>query len=210
MTHRLFAAAFVAVILLSPFALAGGKVKKAVIVQGQTFPPQIAIVVDSSGSMTGQPYAQALIEAGKIAKLVTDEGRVRFYAFDNELHADPQGWIKMPDLDAIQRGLKYLADCESSGGTVLSVAMTKVLADEASPLGVVIITDCATYGGAQQDAKTIMALNAERKEPAVIGVLAINPAQDHEGLGTVVATQSGGAYVRLTLPPPPPKEEDAK
>ena len=79
-------------------------------------------------------------------------------------------------------------------------ALENLLAQESEQeLGVIIITDAAPYGGAEGTAKAIVALNEKRKSPAVIGVIAIEPAEADEALGKELS-KTGGGYMKITTP----------
>jgi len=180
-------------------ALAGGK--REVVIRGVSFPPAVALVVDASGSMIGATYGRAVHEARRIAMLVSDEGALRFYAFGDELYADEQGWFKTPDEEALQRAMIFLHKSGPSGpgvSTDLTGAMERVLADPKEFFGVVIITDAAPDDGARKSAEAILALNQKRASPAIIGVVAFNPATNGEPLGRLLCGETQGAYTRIT------------
>ena len=186
-------------------ALAGDRPRRDIVIFGQPFPPNLVILVDASGSMAmqdGAPYAIACNEAATIALGATDEARVRFATFGARLDWEPQGFIRLPDLEAVKRAHGWLGEHGADGTTDLVGAMERVLALDVSPLGVVILSDEDPDSGPQEAARKITAMNAERRGgPAVIGVVSVLPTNPaHEALGRGVATKTGGSYMTIQMP----------
>ena len=193
-------AAFWGCRLLIPKAEAQEKrTKRQLVIRGTPFPENIFILVDASGSMTGPPYEKAVKEAMKIATQATDGMRLRFAVFGSTLVWDSQGWIKCPDLEAVTLGHAFLLHASfmnPGDSTNLVEAMQEILKLEDDPLGIVILTDAQPVYGANDAATMILSENAKRKNAAVIGVIAIDPQEEDEALGKVLA-ESGGSYIRI-------------
>lgn len=177
------------------------KLVREVLVHGHAFPPNVALLVDASGSMLGQPYKLATHEAMRIAGGATDGARVRFFAFRSlDVLEEPQGWIKLPDLDALRAARDWLSAAEPDAmhGTNLAEAVEHVLALPDAPLGVVVISDgVPTTSGADRTLERIAVANAERESPAVIGVVSIQI--EHEEGDRLCRLIAGGRsdFVRI-------------
>lgn len=184
---------------LVPFLVAGERPVREVPIHGRPFPNRVAILVDRSGSMAGKKHALAVYEAMRVAEQAGDDGRVRFYVFEAEVLADPQGWIKLPDAESLAIARGFLKHNGPVGSTNLVGAMREVLALEERDLGVVVVTDEEPDGGATAAAAEIERLNAARPTPATIGVIGIFPSD--AVLGAAVATAGGGPYLRVVSPP---------
>ena len=189
-----------ALLLLIPLLLGGDRPVREILIHGRPFPNRVAILVDRSGSMAGKKHGMAVHEAMRVAEQAGDDGRVRFYAFEDDVLADPQGWIKLPDAEALALARGFLRHHGPAGSTNLVGAMQEVLALEEPDLGVVIVTDEEPDGGALPAADEIERLNAARQHPATIGVIGIFPSSAE--LGAAVATAAGGPYLRVVVPPP--------
>lgn len=192
-----------------PGTLADQKgVRRDIVVYGHTFPASIVVLVDRSGSMRevgengtlrSDRYSLAVHEARWVAEQATDEGRVRFFTFAETLDSDPQGWISMPDVPRLKSALCWLSDHEPAGTTDLAGAVGAVLtALPDSPLGVVVLTDGEPDTGPESTVARIGVANSLRKEPAVIGVVVLDPRTEGHGeeFGREMAEVGGGAYVR--------------
>lgn len=185
--------------------LRGDRTRREILVFGQPFPQNLVILVDASGSMAmqeGAPYALACNEAATIALQATDEGKIAFFTFGARLSQEPQGFIALPNLEAVKQAHAWLSEQTPEGTTDLVNAMEKILALDVSPLGIVVLSDGDPDSGPGEAARRITTLNAERKGgPAVIGivnVLPTNPA--HEALGRGVAEKAGGGFMTIKAP----------
>ena len=198
--------AMLSAVLALPLAAIAGT-RREVVIHGQPFPDQIVILVDRSASMSADwdggkivrdNYARAIREARWVAEQASDAGRVRFYAFNDTLAEDPQGWYAIPDADKLKGSIAWLRLIQPCENTNLAGAMEHVLALPESPLGVIIITDEQPDGGPESTAAAILELNKKRKEPAMIGVIGISPRDpEQDRFGVIVARGTGGAYVRV-------------
>lgn len=163
--------------------------------RGTQFPRNFAILVDRSGSMIDK-YDVAVREAVRVAEDATDEGRACFFAFGSDVTPDPQGWIKLPDAEALALARGFLLSLQPYGRTdVVSAARDALLLPEPD-LGVVIVTDEDPDGGALAAAAQVVALNEVRPSPAVVGVIGVFP-RDDLAFGHAVAAACGGGYVRV-------------
>lgn len=189
-----------------PFLLAGGR--RTIRVFGEPFPIHVCIVVDKSGSMgygpKPWPYAHAIAEAMRVAMQADDDGQVRFYVFSDNVAAEPQGWIKLPDAEKLAAAEGWLRSFDPSGGTNIPLAFSRAaIVDnkDVRDLGVVIVTDLDpdnSGGEPGAQAAQLAKINATRVLPAQIGILAINPSDGaHDRFGVVSATKSNGYYIRI-------------
>lgn len=93
-------------------------------------PPNIAIVLDTSGSMSSNDHAQTLGETEGILKaLRVSGGNVKVYTCDTEA-GDAQRVKKAHQIDLV-----------GGGGTDLTVGIRKAIADKPRPQMVVVLTD---------------------------------------------------------------------
>lgn len=175
--------------------------------RGGQFPQNVAFVVDKSGSMDMDGKdAIAVGEALRLAEQASDESRVRFFTFDSDLHADTQGWIQLPDAEALALARGWLLSQSPGGSTQLAAALERVLALPDTPLGVILISDmgddCSDLDAV---AARIEAAQAKREARAVLGVVAVEPGDpDRAELANTLAGKSGGAALSLKLRSPPP------
>lgn len=204
-THTVIAITIIA-LAFTPAAVDGGDIKKTkitreIVLYGHTFPSDLVLAVDASGSMIGQPYSIAVREAMRVAKQATDDGRVRFYTFGHELHAEGQGWIKLPDEEALAIARAFLLqDAPTpSRNTDMVGALEQILALPESPIGVVVFTD-GEPDDLKTAASTILAANRARPAPAILGFVTINPERaEADELGREIAQEAGGGYVRVNI-----------
>lgn len=179
----------------------GARTTREIVLYGHTFPSDVVLAIDASGSMIGQPYAIAVREAMRVAAQATDDGRVRFYTFGRKLHAEGQGWIKLPDEEALALAKDFLLhDAPTPArNTDMVGALEQILALPESPIGVVVFTD-----GEPDDlgtaASAILAANGRRPTPAILGFVTINPEREGaDALGRQIAQETGGGYVRVRI-----------
>lgn len=207
MKRILACAALVAGILLSPFLVDAGGVQRTLVVRGVQMPASLVLVVDKSGSMlSDNKYALACFEAKVIAAQADDGAKVKFAAFARDVEYHNGGnWIALPDAEALHIADAWLRtrEVQPSAPTLLVGALASILEkDPDEAIGVVILTDSEPtdfWGEAEPTktaASTIVALNAKRKHPAVIGVISIAAKPEDECFGLIVAKGAGGSYVR--------------
>lgn len=177
----------------------GGGVRREVVIRGEAFPPSVVILVDSSGSMAvGDLYALAVREALGVAEQASDAGRVRFGAFGDALEWEPQGWVRLPDAEALALARGWLTHHGAGRGTDLAGAVAAALEIEEPELGVVIVTDGYPDLGPDGAAARVEARNAARAGgPATIGVVVVRPNADGDRFGRALARIGRGAYVRV-------------
>src|SRR3990167_6244176 len=107
---------------------AGERVHRTVVIDGRSFPAEIVILVDASGSMSERSrYPLAVTEALAVAEQASDAGRVKFGIFGAALTWEPRGWIKMPDADALKAARAWLAGWVPSGNTDIIGAVEEAL-----------------------------------------------------------------------------------
>ena len=179
---------------------------RELVVRGQAFPDTIAFVIDASGSMAhDRKYGVAIAEAMAIASQAGDEARVRFFAFSATCDPEPQGWILLPDAEALMLAKTWLEMHGAEGTTDMVGAMGLVLAMPVHPLGVVIISDEMPDTTPLTTTAEIHRMNKARESPAVIGCIGVSPPDLIDGefpLGVLIAKPHGGAYIRNTVRKP--------
>ena len=115
--------------------------------QGEASPAQrkdVTLVLDHSGSMSGQPLVEARLAAQELVAALHPDDRVNVIAFDDgadRLFARPQGLT-----DTVRRQtLDYLKSIQPGGGTDLALALRLALASQQPESGrsaiVLFLTD---------------------------------------------------------------------
>ncbi|HEY4659599.1 MAG TPA: vWA domain-containing protein [Gemmatimonadaceae bacterium] len=176
---------------------AGERVHRTVVIDGRSFPAEIVILVDASGSMSERSrYPLAVTEALAVAEQASDAGRVKFGIFGAALTWEPRGWIKMPDADALKAARAWLAGWVPSGNTDIIGAVEEALRETPIDLGVIVVTDLAPDGGAESNLTPLV--ERARQRGAVLGIVGIEPAEaGADDLGRDLARETGGAYLRV-------------
>lgn len=203
-------ASFVAAhVLPAPSVEAGGYTRRTLLL-GQQFPEAICVLVDNSGSMSGSPYACAVRQARWVTEQASDGARVRFATFGSEVawqDPDPAKWVKLPDAEAVAVSVAWLQHRGGEFGvaTYIAEAVEAALALDESPLGVVVISDCAPTDGMDATRERIKAANAKRKSgPAVVGVVLVGAGVAAKDFALLVAADGGGPAVELQAKEDPP------
>jgi Ca-activated chloride channel family protein len=100
---------------------------KASYQQGDITPREVMIVIDTSGSMQGQPMAQAQALASALIDSLRPGDTFNVMAFSGGTHAMSPTAIT-GDGDGKQAGKAFVASLAAGGGTEMSDAMAKALA----------------------------------------------------------------------------------
>ncbi|MBP9111411.1 MAG: VWA domain-containing protein [Polyangiaceae bacterium] len=98
---------------------------------GEEKPKDVTIVIDVSGSMSGEPLEQAKIAAKKLVDLLGESDRVNVIAFDDKveaLAAAPFGNAKGTNSKSDARA--YIDRLKSRGGTDIAIAISKALSSQ--------------------------------------------------------------------------------
>ncbi len=93
---------------------------------GDITPREVVIVIDRSGSMDGQPLAQAKAVASAIIDTLSDRDSFNVVAFASGVEAMSDTAIR-GDRAGKQRGLEYLKVLQSGGGTEMEQGVVKML-----------------------------------------------------------------------------------
>jgi Ca-activated chloride channel homolog len=93
---------------------------------GDITPREVMIVIDRSGSMNGQPLAQAKAVASAIIDTLTDRDSFNVVAFASGVEAMTEAPVR-GDRAGKQQGLEYLEILQSSGGTEMEQGVAKML-----------------------------------------------------------------------------------
>ncbi len=87
---------------------------------------EVVIVIDRSGSMDGQPLAQAKAVASAILDTLSDRDSFNIVAFASGVEAMSDNAVR-GDAAGKQRGLEYLKILQSGGGTEMEQGVVKML-----------------------------------------------------------------------------------
>ena len=99
---------------------------------------EVMLVLDTSGSMSGQPLAQAKTVASAIVQSLGERDTFNVMQFASGVSA--MGPASIPgDLQGRQRGLDFLARLAAGGGTQMDLGVAAMLAEEPGPGQVRII-----------------------------------------------------------------------
>ncbi|HEX5058533.1 MAG TPA: VIT domain-containing protein [Kofleriaceae bacterium] len=99
---------------------------KATYRTGDITPREVMIVIDRSGSMDGQPLAQAKAVASAIIDTLTERDSFNVVAFASGVEAMADNPIR-GDGAGKQRGLEYLKVLQSGGGTEMEQGVVRML-----------------------------------------------------------------------------------
>jgi len=172
---------------------------------------RIALVLDVSGSMSGEPLEQAQREVLTIMSLFPDDGEVRVYAFSGgvaEFEAE-KGWHKLPDGLLLDRAAKWLAGFVGVGTTDIGGGVAAALANPEDDLSVVLVTDGEPTIPYAAHAMAIEKAQAARKAGQapvhVIGVRrsAWDTSPQERKFCEAVASRNGGSLLLLEPAAPP-------
>lgn len=100
---------------------------KAAYRTGDIAPREVMIVIDTSGSMSGQPLAQAQALANALIDSLTPIDAFNVMAFAGEPRALAPVSIAA-DRDGVERGRVFVAELMAGGGTEMAPAMARALA----------------------------------------------------------------------------------
>jgi Ca-activated chloride channel family protein len=95
---------------------------------GDITPREVIIVVDRSGSMDGQPLAQAKAVASAIIDSLSERDSFNVIAFASGVEAMSSKPIA-GDADGKQRGIEYLKTLQSGGGTEMERGVARMLTE---------------------------------------------------------------------------------
>jgi Ca-activated chloride channel family protein len=93
---------------------------------GDITPREVMIVIDRSGSMDGQPLAQAKAVASAILDTLSDRDSFNIVAFASGVEAMADTAVR-GDRAGKQRGLEYLKILQSGGGTEMEQGVSRML-----------------------------------------------------------------------------------
>ena len=120
---------------------------------GAAQPKDVTIVIDKSGSMTGDPMEHADAAAAEMIRLLGDNDRVNVISFSDEV--DPLFNTPQPVSEVRGRAIKFAKDLTASGGTDIALALSTAIKSqdrrEGRPRIIVFMTD------GQSDADKAMA-----------------------------------------------------
>jgi Mg-chelatase subunit ChlD len=113
----------------------------------------VALVVDRSGSMTGDPIRQALLAVNRFLVEPTDELQVALFAFADDTsrwpgipepggpRPVPPGWAALPSETAMQQAEEWLQSFPTRGGTIVIPALRDALKEPRLELSIVLVSD---------------------------------------------------------------------
>lgn len=147
--------------------------------EGPPLTKHLAIVVDVSGSMRGDPHALARREVATVLSLFADEGWVKVYAFDDEVEQMQEAWAELPDEDLARRIDAWLLARPGSGNTNLAAGIAAALAEPEEDLTVLLVSDGEPSGCEEAHLAWIGRAQAARDRVAPIHVIGV--AEDEDG-----------------------------
>lgn len=165
--------------------------------RGAPLTNRIVFVVDTSGSMRGEPLAVAQSEVLKILSFATDGTHARVIAFGDSPEAFSSCWFKLPDEDMVSRVDEWMTSHSGAGNTDIAGAINAALAVPDEDLTIVLITDGEPTGPSEQHLLAIARAQKTRKRPAVVHVIGVRETTNEAAVGFMidVATQNQGGLV---------------
>ncbi len=144
--------------------------------EGPVVPRDVSLVVDVSGSMSGQKLEQAKGALRQALGTLRPEDRFRLVAFSSGIRQFRDGWAPA-SRDALQEARTFVDNLVADGGTNISGALDAVLgtsvADERLPL-ILFLTDGVPSVGEQQPDR-IAAMAASRVGRARVFTIGVGP-----------------------------------
>lgn len=161
---------------------------------------RIAIVLDVSGSMRGEPIGIARDEILRVLSLFPDDGHVKLYAFSDDVLCLRDEWSDMPDGELLDAAEVWLHGFSGAGNTALADAVVAALGNEDEDLTVLLITDGEPTGEMVDHLARMAGANGARARRApvhVIGVLETDQRDIAKGFLEAVAKQNGGGLLLI-------------
>lgn len=142
-------------------------------------PRDIVIVLDTSGSMTGEKMAQATDAAAYILDHLGTEDRFAIVSFARTVHTFRSNLSPASDAGS---GIAYVRDLDAGGGTNISGALDRALnlLDGERPATVVFVTDGLPTAGIEAPGGIISV--AERAAPERVQLFAFGVGYDVDTL----------------------------
>lgn len=192
----------------------GDEWTREVVLRGAPLTNRIAVAIDATGSMDGEPHEKAARELLTIVGLFPDDGNLKVWAFRTAsimtgpssvlgpcvAHAIPwrEDWTQLPDSEAMDHLAKWLATTGCGGGTDLTAGVAAALGACGEDLSVVLVSDGEQDGTPEARADAVAAIVRLAKERGV-HVHTIAVCSDPESFGIPVmvsiARETGGACV---------------
>ncbi len=157
-----------------------------------TRPREIILVIDTSGSMAGDPIRQARSALARAIGRLGPQDRFNVIEFNSETRALFRGVVPADDRHR-RAAADYVRSLEADGGTVMAPAIELALdgADGQRLRQVVFVTD-----GAVGDEEALFALIRQRLGPSRLFTVAIGGAPN-EHFMTQAAHWGRGTHVRI-------------
>ncbi|NVB84509.1 MAG: VWA domain-containing protein, partial [Kofleriaceae bacterium] len=153
----------------------------------------VTIVVDRSGSMTGDPMEHALAAAMDMVRMLDDKDRVNVVAFSDEvdpLFAEPH----TADAETKKQALQFIQRMHAGGGTDIALALKTAIKSQdkkgENPKVVVFMTD------GQSD--TNLAINAANADTGDVRLFTLGLGKDvNKPLLQRLASQKRGRFTYI-------------
>ncbi len=166
--------------------------------RGVERPVNLALVIDRSGSMSGQKIADARVAAAQMVDLLREGDRVAIVSYSDGVHANvPSVVIEgAADREGVKDAIRRIGSSGStnlSGGLIEGHAQVRAHLDSDKVNRVILISD----GLANRGVTAVPALNRIAREASQEGIVTSTlglGADYHEDLMTAVADHGGGAY----------------
>lgn len=187
---------------------------REIVLRGAPMTKRLAVAIDVTGSMDGEPHEKAARELLTIAGLFPDDGLLKVWGFRTAsvvapgssglgpcvAHAIPwrEDWTKLPDGEAIDELSHWLATTGCGGNTDLTAGVGAALAADGDDLSVVLVSDGEQDGDAsERDTAVAAIVAAARKRGVCIHTIAVcaNPKSDGIPLMAAIARETGGACI---------------
>jgi len=89
---------------------------------GRAEPRDVTVVVDVSGSMSGEKIAQAKEALRQLLGTLSETDRFRLVAFSSAVRAESREW-RTADAAAVRRATRWIDDLDADGGTNIEAAL---------------------------------------------------------------------------------------
>ena len=154
--------------------------------QAQISAKDVTVVIDRSGSMTGEPIAQACAAAQLVVRRLRKGDRVNVIAFDHAV--DPLFAKPQPVESARDASLQFIQRIRAGGGTNIAAALQTALQSQHSsrePHIVLFLTD------GQSDSQSALQVAHDDRGDARVFTLGLGPGVEKPLLSRLAAMKRG-------------------
>lgn len=176
---------------------------------------RVFVVLDVSGSMTGDSLQRAMRLVGELLHSPIDDYELAIGAFSDrtwrwegvpepdDYRPVPQGWARFPSMDALNSAQAWLSGFRANGGTNPCAALREALQEGRKDMSVLLVTDGKFDNG---PAAALEVFNAEMsKRRVVFMVYGVGNGVENEAHLAYMGREGGGGF---WVDAEPPKNEE--